>query len=63
MAVPRKRHTIRRRNNRRKAPSHQQAEPRQLAKCSNCNTKVLPHAVCYNCGFYKGRKILVKMAA
>ncbi len=25
-------------------------------KCANCQTKILPHIVCSNCGFYKGQK-------
>jgi large subunit ribosomal protein L32 len=60
MAVPKKRLTIRRRNNRRKSPGHQQVKVVSLAKCSNCGTRVLPHVVCYNCGFYRGQKVLVK---
>lgn len=30
----------------------------QLVKCKNCNELTLPHRVCINCGFYKGRKYL-----
>lgn len=62
MAVPKKRLTIRRRNNRRKAPGHGQIREIHLAKCSNCATRVLPHVVCYNCGFYRGKKVLIKFA-
>ncbi len=62
MAVPKKRLTKRRRNNRRKAPGHGQVELKQLAKCSNCGAKVMPHMVCASCGFYRGKKILIKFA-
>jgi large subunit ribosomal protein L32 len=61
MAVPKKRLTNRRRNNRRKSPGHQQAKFIQLAKCSNCASRVWPHSVCPDCGFYKGRKVLAKL--
>jgi large subunit ribosomal protein L32 len=63
MAVPRKRHTKRRTNNRRKAIGHGQVKRIHLAKCANCATRVFPHAVCYNCGFYRGKKVLNKLAA
>ena len=29
------------------------------AVCSNCKAVALPHAVCANCGHYKGVKIMV----
>lgn len=60
MAVPKKRLTKRRTNNRRKSPGHQQVTIIQLAKCSNCGSGVMPHSVCPTCGFYKGKKILTK---
>jgi len=63
MPVPKKKLTNRRRNNRRSAPRHQQVILKELATCSNCGTKIMPHVVCYNCGFYKGKKILTKFAA
>ena len=28
------------------------------AKCPKCGAKVLPHVMCANCGFYKGREII-----
>lgn len=62
MAVPKKRLTKRRRNNRRSAPGHGQVKLLQLAKCSNCGTRVMPHNVCFNCGYYRGKKVLTKFA-
>jgi len=62
MAVPKKRLTKRRRNRRRKSPRHGQVKLLQLAKCSNCSANVMPHCVCDNCGFYKGKKIITKFA-
>jgi large subunit ribosomal protein L32 len=61
MAVPKKRLTRRRKNNRRKAPGHGQVKLVNLATCSNCATKTMPHRVCPNCGYYKGKKVLVKL--
>lgn len=63
MPVPRKKHTKKRTNDRRKSPGHQQVKKAELVKCSNCMAPVLPHSVCPNCGFYKGKKILTKLAA
>jgi large subunit ribosomal protein L32 len=60
MAVPRKRLTKRRQGNRR-ASGHGKIEIKQLATCSNCGTKVFPHVVCANCGFYRGKKIIAKL--
>jgi len=30
----------------------------RLIKCSHCKQPVLPHRVCLNCGYYKGKKVL-----
>lgn len=60
MGVPKKRLTKRRRDNRRKAIGHGQVKAVHLAKCSNCGTRVFAHSVCYNCGFYRGKKVLTK---
>lgn len=32
--------------------------PQAFASCSNCSNPVMPHIVCSECGFYKGRKVL-----
>jgi len=29
-----------------------------LVQCSNCGEMRLPHTVCPNCGFYKGREVV-----
>jgi len=31
---------------------------KNLVKCKNCGELTLPHRVCVNCGFYKGKKYL-----
>jgi len=30
-----------------------------FVKCSNCEHTINPHQLCEQCGFYKGRKIMV----
>ncbi len=60
MAVPKKKLTKRRIGNRR-SQKHGKVALKQHAKCSNCAALVMPHSVCSNCGFYKGKKILAKL--
>ncbi len=55
MAVPKQRHTKSRRNNRRlnlfiKSPA--------LSICTRCKSATQPHAVCGNCGYYKGVEVI-----
>ena len=55
MAEPKKRLTRPRSKSRQ---SHDAIHPPLKIFCSNCKTAILPHRVCSNCGFYKGKKIL-----
>jgi large subunit ribosomal protein L32 len=55
MAEPKKRLTSTRSGNRQ---SKDALKSNALIICSNCKTKILPHRVCKNCGYYKGEKIL-----
>ena len=55
MAVPKQRHTKSRRDKRR---SQIFLEPPTLVKCPKCGHFVLPHTVCLNCGYYKGREVI-----
>jgi len=55
MAVPKQKHTKSRRNKRRgniflKSPG--------LALCPKCGKKVLPHTLCFYCGYYKGAEVI-----
>lgn len=34
-----------------------------LVKCANCQSKMLPHRVCPQCGYYRGRDVLKLDAA
>ena len=60
MAVPKRRQSKHRRNNRR---SHDALKRIQLVRCSNCSAAIKPHHICANCGYYRGRQMIVgKMA-
>ncbi len=56
MAVPMKK-TSTCRTRRRRAHSYS-AIKKSISTCSNCGEPKLPHRVCLNCGFYKGKKVL-----
>ncbi len=32
--------------------------PKKLIRCKTCQELTLPHRICPNCGFYKGRQYL-----
>lgn len=55
MAEPKKRLTSTRSGNRQ---SHNALKASPFGLCSNCKQPVISHAVCQNCGYYKGKKIL-----
>ncbi len=59
MAVPKVRQSKGRRNSRR--ANHMKIDAVDLSTCPQCKRPKLPHRVCIQCGFYKGREI-VKMA-
>ncbi len=52
---PKKRHS-RARQGKRRAHIHLTVTKTQL--CQNCGAIILPHIVCKNCGFYKGKQVL-----
>ncbi len=51
-----KRKTSRTRRDQRRA--HDALKAKNLVQCSNCGEMRLPHRVCPNCGFYKGREVV-----
>lgn len=57
MAVPKRRTSKSKKGMRR---SHHRIEAIAMIHCSNCSQKVIPHRVCPNCGFYRGRDVLNK---
>ncbi len=55
MAVPKRRHTKSKRNQRR---AHIHLLAPTLNKCPKCGKPVLSHTACLSCGFYKGREVI-----
>jgi len=55
MAVPKKKTSKSKRNMRR---SHDSLRVSTISTCLNCNEPVLPHHVCLECGYYRGKKVL-----
>lgn len=53
--VVRMRHTKSARNQRR---SHHALTNPALSKCSHCGKATAPHAICQNCGYYKGARVI-----
>jgi large subunit ribosomal protein L32 len=43
----------------RKRRSHHALSPVQTVTCRQCGHPSLPHAVCGNCGWYRGRQVMV----
>lgn len=55
MAVPKKKVSRSRRDNRR---SHDALKPTGYVECDNCGELKMPHHVCDSCGQYRGREIV-----
>ncbi len=56
MPVPKRKASKSRRNSRKSA--NQVVTASSFMDCSNCNSTVVPHQVCKNCGFYGGKKVM-----
>ena len=59
MAHPKHKLSKQRRDKRR---THDFAPVPTLATCPNCGATVMYHRVCPECGYYRGRQIIVKSA-
>jgi large subunit ribosomal protein L32 len=55
MAVPKQKQSHSRTNKRR---SQHKITPPRLQSCPHCHQPMLPHRVCPNCGYYKGREVV-----
>lgn len=60
MPVPKQRHNTARKGRRRAGQviKIKSITKVQSVKCSNCDTKIMPHRACPECGFYKGREVI-----
>ncbi|ADC89531.1 ribosomal protein L32 [Thermocrinis albus DSM 14484] len=58
MAVPKRRTSVWRRDQRRAQSFFARLKVSSLAVCPNCGEMCMPHRVCPYCGYYRGKKIL-----
>ena len=54
--LPKKKHS---KSRQRKGSSHSAQRVPTLSSCPQCHQAKLPHRVCTNCGYYKGREAVV----
>jgi len=59
MPVPKRKRSRARRD---KRFANKGIKPQSVAACANCNTAVMTHQACKECGHYKGRKVLATKA-
>jgi len=59
MVVRRGRHT---KTHQRSKRAHLKLSQVALIHCSHCNALTLPHQICTNCGYYKGRQVIDVLA-
>lgn len=55
MPNPKRRHSSTRRDKRR---AHDFMTPPQLTVCSHCGVAILPHRICPECGYYRGKQAI-----
>ncbi len=53
------RHTKGKRN---RVRSHHALTPINFSACSHCGRPSIPHQVCRNCGYYRGRRVIDVLA-
>lgn len=56
MPVPKRKHSTQRRRTR---WANKHIIPAIFTKCSHCEATLMPHTVCQECGYFKGRQVLV----
>lgn len=45
-------------SDKRRRAAHFALKPTRFTVCSHCKLPVLPHRVCANCGYYRGRQVI-----
>ncbi|MDD3498448.1 MAG: 50S ribosomal protein L32 [Candidatus Moranbacteria bacterium] len=59
MPVPKQRHNKARKGRRRAGQLNKnKIEKIKTVKCSNCESPILPHRACPECGTYKGKEVV-----
>ncbi|ADO45198.1 ribosomal protein L32 [Hydrogenobacter thermophilus TK-6] len=58
MAVPKRKTSRWRRDNRRAQNFFSKVKLSSLVSCPNCGELTIPHRVCPYCGYYKGREVI-----
>ncbi len=56
MALPKRKHSKARRD---KSRTHWKLAVTTMSKCPQCAQPVRPHCVCGQCGYYRGRQVIV----
>lgn len=56
MAVPKRKHSQARKNKRRS--NVWKLDVPSFSRCTQCGELKMPHRVCGNCGYYKGKEII-----
>ncbi len=60
MGVP-KHKTAKTKSRMRKSNSYYKVKPLAMSTCPNCGALKLPHRVCPECGYYKGKQVLTRV--
>ena len=55
MPVPKGKNSKQRRDNR---AANKGLKPKAVAVCQTCNAAIATHQACFECGYYKGEKVL-----
>jgi len=58
MAVPKRRTSASKRDMRRASAWRNRLKSPNLIECPRCHSLTLPHRVCPECGYYKGRQVI-----
>ena len=56
MALPKRKHSKARRD---KSRTHWKLKVISLTNCPQCAKPILPHRVCPQCGYYRGRQVVL----